>query len=260
MTSQFKADPAPLREHDYNRAAARLRCPVAAVCAVAAIESAGRGFLPDRRPKILFERHVFHRETAGRYDAAHPRISDPAPGGYLGGAREYDRLEEALGLDRKAALRSASWGKFQIMGFNHALAGEPDLERFVARMVSGEPAQLDCFVAFIEARGLAGALRDCDWPAFARGYNGPGFARGGYDRRLARAYTRFATRETHQLLKSGSRGEQVSLLQRLIGVDADGVFGPRTQAALANWQRAHGLAPDGIAGARTWEALLQRVI
>jgi peptidoglycan hydrolase-like protein with peptidoglycan-binding domain len=35
----------------------------------------------------------------------------------------------------------------------------------------------------------------------------------------------------------------------------DGVFGPRTEAALVAFQRATGLAPDGVAGPLTWSAL-----
>jgi peptidoglycan hydrolase-like protein with peptidoglycan-binding domain len=50
--------------------------------------------------------------------------------------------------------------------------------------------------------------------------------------------------------RSGSGGD-VRALQRRIGVPADGVFGPGTEAALKRWQEAHGLLPDGIAGPRT---------
>jgi peptidoglycan hydrolase-like protein with peptidoglycan-binding domain len=53
--------------------------------------------------------------------------------------------------------------------------------------------------------------------------------------------------------RSGSQhaGGDVRALQRRIGVPADGVFGPGTEAALKRWQAAHGLVPDGIAGPKT---------
>jgi hypothetical protein len=51
----------------------------------------------------------------------------------------------------------------------------------------------------------------------------------------------------------GGRG--VRSLQRRIGVPADGVFGPATEAALKRWQRSHGLVADGIAGPQTREKL-----
>jgi len=50
-------------------------------------------------------------------------------------------------------------------------------------------------------------------------------------------------------------GGGVRSLQRRIGVPADGVFGPGTEAALKRWQAAHGLAADGIAGPQTREKL-----
>jgi Putative peptidoglycan binding domain len=55
--------------------------------------------------------------------------------------------------------------------------------------------------------------------------------------------------------RSGARGGGVRAMQRRIGVPADGVFGPATEAALKRWQRAHGLTADGIAGPATRAAL-----
>jgi N-acetylmuramidase len=73
------------------------------------VETGGCRFLPDRRPVILFERHIFSRETNHTFDASNSDISNPHAGGYsAGGAAQYDRLQRALALDRKAALRSAS--------------------------------------------------------------------------------------------------------------------------------------------------------
>ena len=46
-------------------------------------------------------------------------------------------------------------------------------------------------------------------------------------------------------------GGGVRSLQRRIGVPADGVFGPGTEAALKRWQAAHGLVADGVAGPQT---------
>jgi hypothetical protein len=54
---------------------------------------------------------------------------------------------------------------------------------------------------------------------------------------------------------SGSSGASVSAIQRALGLPADGVYGPRTRAAVRRFQRRHGLAVDGIAGPRTLAAL-----
>jgi hypothetical protein len=79
------------------------------IWAVLAVETKGCGYLPDRRPQILYERHIFHRLTRGQFDDGD--ISDRAPGGYgPTGVHQYERLTVAMAKDRIAALQSASWG------------------------------------------------------------------------------------------------------------------------------------------------------
>jgi len=53
-------------------------------------------------------------------------------------------------------------------------------------------------------------------------------------------------------LRRGARGAWVKVLQARIGAEADGTFGPQTEAALRAFQREHHLVPDGIAGPKTW--------
>ncbi|MET1754921.1 N-acetylmuramidase domain-containing protein [Novosphingobium sp. RD2P27] len=262
MRDEFTGNSAPLQDIDYENAARKLGCSVAAVRAVAHVESAGDGFLPDGRPKILFERHVFHKRTAGRHSTRHPQLSSIQRGGYLGGTREYERLRKALALDRKSALESTSWGRFQIMGFNCASCGHDDVESFVKAMVTAEPNQLAAFVAFLKTCGLEDELIRCDWSGFARRYNGPAFAENAYDRKLAEAYARFSaislSDDTVQpLLRVGDRGAHVKRLQTLLGLVVDGSFGPVTERAVLAVQKLRGLKQDGIVGAATWKALSQ---
>ena len=56
-------------------------------------------------------------------------------------------------------------------------------------------------------------------------------------------------------LKRGSEGARVVKVQRWLGIDADGIFGPGTRRAVKRFQRAHGLTADGIVGPMTWSAL-----
>ncbi|HWJ86225.1 MAG TPA: peptidoglycan-binding protein [Cellulomonas sp.] len=57
------------------------------------------------------------------------------------------------------------------------------------------------------------------------------------------------------VLRLGSRGSRVKKLQAKVGVEADGIFGPITKAAVKAWQKAHGLEADGIVGPITGRAL-----
>ncbi len=52
-----------------------------------------------------------------------------------------------------------------------------------------------------------------------------------------------------------SSADNVRALQQKLGVDADGVYGPKTRAAVKRFQRAHGLTADGVAGPQTLAAL-----
>ena len=76
--------------------------------AVVTVETSGCGCFADRRPTILFERHIFSKQTGGAFDAQHPDISNRTPGGYTHGPAEYNRLAEAVQLDRTAAPRPSS--------------------------------------------------------------------------------------------------------------------------------------------------------
>ena len=51
---------------DFARAAKNLNVEIAAIRAVAEVEAAGAGFLPDGRPAILYEAHIFHKRNEGQ--------------------------------------------------------------------------------------------------------------------------------------------------------------------------------------------------
>lgn len=60
-----------------------------------------------------------------------------------------------------------------------------------------------------------------------------------------------------QLLRMGNRGPAVAKVQRALGIDADGIFGPKTRAAVKRFQRSHGLLVDGVVGPQTRGALFR---
>ncbi len=184
--------PKKLSPQDFQNAANKLGVSVPHVKAVTEVESQGDGFLPDGRPKILFERHIFRKRLIEKGVSVQNTPNDivnAASGGYQGGVKEHDRLARAAAIDRDAALESASWGMFQIMGYHWKMLGYPSLQAFINAMYADEASQLDAFVRFIQADPrLLRALKNQDWSTFAKIYNGP--ATQGYDVKLASAFKR----------------------------------------------------------------------
>lgn len=252
----FVGSGAEISDADLARAAAALECDVAAVQAVSDVESRGGGYLSNGRPKILFEAHHFSRRTGGVYNKSHPKISSPRwdKSLYAGGPREYTRLENALRLNRNAALAAASWGRFQIMGFNYELCGYRTVTAFVSDMVESEGGQLDAFVGFIKGRRLDDDLRSHDWAAFARGYNGSGYKENAYDVKLANAWAKHASgpwltdREVQAALNRAGANPVLVV---------DGAIGGKSRKAIRAFQRANGMEPDGRITPALIKALLK---
>lgn len=180
-----------ISEQQFIESASRIGCDVAAVKAVAEVESRGGGFDPTGFPKTLFEGHWFSKLTKGKWDKSHPSLSFPKWTREFygkGWEAESARLKAASELDRTSALMSASWGMFQIMGFNHAKCGFKTVQQFVNAMCKNEDVQLAAFTEYVINSGLADEMRDKRWKDFARLYNGPGYAANQYDTKLADAY------------------------------------------------------------------------
>ena len=178
-------------------------------------------------PKILYERHKFSLLTQRKFDKTNPDISwpqrylsrkamgmnneqvqaylkDKMPHDYThdnhvdiddvyqGDASSYLLLLNAFRLNKEAALKAASWGKFQILGENHADCGEDDLINFVQTMCSGEKGKLKMLAGFIQMKKpFLKAVQSKDWGNIARNYNGPRYKEGSYDTKLMAAYNDF---------------------------------------------------------------------
>lgn len=252
---EFTGRGTPLDQAGVEAALALTGASPEALWSVLAVETSGCGYLKDRRPKILFERHYFHRLTGGEYDTTNPDISAPTSGGYgRSGAHQYERLAAAIHLDREAALRSASWGLGQIMGDNFKAAGFGSVEAMVAAFVGDENAQLRGMAQFIEGSPLKSALAKLDWSTFARLYNGPNFAANHYDDHLRSAHARFAEHGCPDVV---TRAAQTYL--NYLGTDTggiDGFKGRKTTAAVTAFQQKAGIAPaDGAINQATLAAL-----
>ncbi len=180
-----------LTEQDVNDAAQLLKCEPAAIWAVCDVEAPRGGFNPDGTPVTLFEGHKFYSFTNGIYAQSHPSICYPRWDRSKYGKSwqaEQQRLQQAMQLDRRQALKSASWGRFQIMGFNYSMCGFVELQAFINAMYESERAQLMAFVEYLKTTKLDAHLRFKNWAAFAKGYNGPSYEQNLYDVKLANAY------------------------------------------------------------------------
>lgn len=181
-----------LTRADYESVAVLFGCEVEMIMAVAEVESLGAGFDDRNLPVILFERHIFSRLTNRVFDKVAPDLSNKVPGGYGDVKAQHERLNRAVKLNRDAALQSASWGKFQLMGFNYKVCGYATLQDFINSMYGSEKEQLQGFMYFIDSQGLDSQLRARDFAGFAKVYNGKDYKRNKYDVKLEAAYLRLA--------------------------------------------------------------------
>lgn len=193
-----------LTEDDLYGASEALGCRLAAIKAVAEVESAGNGFMQPGIPKVLYERHWMYRfltnekyrQQYGVSPPANPRmfsntlLVSKQPGGYKGGTFEWKRFQAAAKeIDKNAAICSTSFGRFQLMGFHWKRLGYGSPVEFFNAMCESESKQLEAFVRFITSdKKLHNALKQQSWTEFAKIYNGPAYAKNRYDSKMAQAF------------------------------------------------------------------------
>lgn len=198
-----------IEEIDLINAAKSLGIEVATIKAINEVESRGMGFVHDF-PVILFERHIFWRRLKSYGEdpsllvtAENRDILNKKSGGYRSSAQEIKRLERAQLIHKKAALESASWGLFQIMGYHWKVLGYPSIENFVKKMKQNEVEHLKAFVRYIKKNNLASNLQlkqDQEhlnlrhFERFAKGYNGVNYAKNRYHTKMLSAYRRYYTK------------------------------------------------------------------
>jgi hypothetical protein len=87
----------------------------------------------------------------------------------------------------------------------------------------------------------------------AWGKKGIGWFGVDYSHRVTQLGTAVDVSQLHitSILQYGSRGSDVSILQKKLGISIDGIFGNQTKLAVEKFQTAHNLTPDGIVGPMT---------
>lgn len=196
-----------ITDADYAAAAMELGCEIEVIQAIEKVESGGKtGFDDYLRPTILYERHIFSRNSKGKYDAKYHDLSSKTgyklkkKGDYVAAIDlannyyaatstiNYKRLAKAYQLDNDAALKACSWGKFQILGENYKAVGFGSVREMVDAHVKGQKGHLKAFVGYIKSKKLQNSLKDKNWTAIAKGYNGKGYKKFHYDERIKAAY------------------------------------------------------------------------
>lgn len=226
--------PAKITDRDIEYAAGRLNADPAIVKAFTTVEAPGGGFDSSGRPRILFERHYFYRlfvvprkpgDTVQSLTRARDKIIDagnrdicwskgltgavkdangrpiPPEDRYGSESNQYPRLERARSFSDTAALMSASWGAFQIMGENYESGGWSSVQAFHRAMQASERDHLDAFIGYAKTRrgalvkngpvySLLDAFRLKQFDVIAHLYNGPG-AVATYSKKLSAAFNSF---------------------------------------------------------------------
>ncbi|WP_343358207.1 N-acetylmuramidase domain-containing protein [Bartonella schoenbuchensis] len=256
--------------------AQEIGCEEAVVSAIISVESNGKGFDDEGRVKVLFEKHQFYknlpphkRKQAITEDLARQEWISPKDGGYKEQKTNTQALKlliAAMTIDEEAALKSASYGAGQIMGNNYGILGWNSVQDFVTSMCSCEDEQIRAMFIFFKRRGLASSLRDKDFDAIARVYNGSGMVKE-YGRRMRNAYcaiTKKSAEVSNSVrangLRLGCKGYRVEALQKRLNdlgypVAIDSDYGPDTRSAIFSFQADHNLEVDGVVGTKTQEAL-----
>lgn len=168
--------------------ALRLGCTPKQVRAVAKVESGGAAFDKQGRPKILFERHLFHRLTDGKFSVS--VFSNSDGGGY--GEDSWEKLTQAACKDADAAFAAASWGRFQVLGLHWKALGYPSPIDMAYTAVTSEAGHYTMLARYVEANGMKPAIKALSTDpetcrAFAKGYNGPAYRQFNYHVKLAEA-------------------------------------------------------------------------
>lgn len=197
-----------LKEESYQLAAKTIGCTVSAIKAVDRVESNGAGMI-DGRPVILFEPHIWWKELRKAGVAPETLLKEygdmlyqkwgtkPYPKGQ---DAQHARLARAIAVGkgmpkervlRDAALRSCSWGRFQICGFNYGATGSASVQEFINRIYQGDEEHLQLFVAYVKSEHLDDELRAQDWKSFALQYNGSLYYKNQYDTKLRTAEASF---------------------------------------------------------------------
>lgn len=189
-----------LTEEDFRIVADELDIEVAVIKAVVIIEAGQqmKGFWAPGIPVINFDASMYAKYKS-KVPSKEGAKGEKVPEGLKGYAlKEWTQLINARKTNAQGANMGTFWGMFQIGGFNYKLCGCNGVDEFVRLMANSELDQLELFAAFITNTKMVEDLRNKNWAAFARKYNGPSYAKRGYHTKMANAYKKFLAEENKE--------------------------------------------------------------
>lgn len=196
----------PLADSDLTLLAAKYGVEKAAIMAVMAVETNGKGFTSAGAVTCLYEPHVAYRNTSGtiRNALVKAGIAYQKWGAKPYPKSSYPRIDQCARIaGEEVACLATSWGLPQLLGENFKAAGFGSALEMVKAMAVSEKNQVEAMICFITSSPkMRTALKAHDWPAFARLYNGAGYAKNRYDTKLAAAYRKAAAQVAASLTVS----------------------------------------------------------
>lgn len=233
----------------------RRKASLAALLAVGAPTGAAlAGGAASAAPALAsMQGHMLKRGTRGGGVARLQRALGIAPDGIFGPqtARAVKGFQRAHGLTVDGIAGSATWGALGGAGARTAASSSRSASAAVARLGGAALRRLQRGIG-VAADGIWGPQTARAVRAFQAAH---GLAVDGIPGPLTFAALGAGSARTSRVGLSAGGGGGVRRLQSLLGVTADGVFGPQTKAAVVSFQRGHGLVADGIVGPATWSGL-----
>ena len=185
--------------------------------------------------------------------------------------RQPERIANVVYADRMGNSNAASgdgWkyrgrGVIQLTGAHNYVLFAEAVDKKIAetvRYLGTKEGALESACWFWNTNGLNKYCDNGDIKGATKringGYNGLSDREHHYHRAMSILDGSYKPQTAPVLLKVGSRGPEVTKVQGALNLDADGVFGLMTKAAVMDWQKRNDLTEDGIVGPKTYAALI----
>jgi len=185
-----------IKQSTIEAIAATLTVPAHVVYGVVMTESSGQYAWGGGKIPILLERHWTYRlleqekseSIARQYHKRFPDICNPRAGGYGRYDEQYSRLAKAIKMiDEEIAHKATSFGAFQIMGFNHKIAGFESAKAMSDSFHLSADNQVEGFMIFIanyQNGKVREAMKNENYHDIAYRYNGPKYKENKYAEKM----------------------------------------------------------------------------